>query len=140
MPAMHWPEPLTAEPVAHDRGPVIVTVAYRIRPEDRAAFLSALERLAEERRRDGAYAWGVAEDVADPEQVLEWFFVESWAEHLRQHQRVSHMDADIQAEVRAFHQGSVAPRVQHLLGLSLRSTAELRLVQTTHEETAAYGP
>jgi MFS family permease len=140
MPAMHWPEPLTSGPVAHDRGPVIVTITYQIRPEDRVAFLRTLDRLAEERRRDGAYAWGVAEDAADPEQIVEWFLVESWGEHMRQHRRVSHMDADIQAGVRAFHQGSVAPRVQHLLGLSLRSTAGLGLVQITHDETAVHGP
>ena len=44
----------------------MVTVTYRIRRPDRAAFLAALDRLSEERRRDGAYAWGVSEDAADP--------------------------------------------------------------------------
>ena len=67
-PSMHWPEPALAEPVAHDRGPVMVTVTYRIRRSDRPAFLAALDRLSEERRRDGAYAWGVSEDAADPER------------------------------------------------------------------------
>jgi MFS family permease len=116
-PSLHWPEPALAEPVAHDRGPVMVTVTYRIRRPDRPAFLAALDRLSEERRRDGAYAWGVSEDAADPERVVEWFFVESWAEHLRQHRRVSKADADIQAEGRRFHQGPEAPIVQHFLAL-----------------------
>lgn len=116
-PSMHWPEPALAEPVAHDRGPVMVTVTYRIERSDRPAFLTALQRLSEERRRDGAYAWGVSEDAADPERVVEWFFVESWAEHLRQHRRVSKADADIQAEARRFHQGPEDPVVQHFLAL-----------------------
>lgn len=119
-PSMHWPEPALAEPVAHDRGPVMVTVTYRIRRTDRPAFLAALDRLSEERRRDGAYAWGVSEDAADPERVVEWFFVESWAEHLRQHRRVSKVDAGIQAEARRFHQGPEDPVAQHFLALAPR--------------------
>jgi MFS family permease len=119
-PSMHWPEPAMAEPVAHDRGPVMITITYRIAKDDRAAFLTALKRLSEERWRDGAYAWGISEDAAEPEHIVEWFFVESWAEHLRQHKRVSKADADLQAEARRFHRGSEPPVVRHLLGLSRR--------------------
>jgi MFS family permease len=119
-PSLHWPEPALAEPVAHDRGPVMITVTYRIQRPDRAAFLAALDRLSEERRRDGAYAWGASEDAADPERIVEWFFVESWAEHLRQHRRVSKTDADIQAEARRFHQGPDDPVVEHFLALEPR--------------------
>jgi MFS family permease len=116
-PSLHWPEPALAEPVLHDHGPVIVTVTYRIRLVDRPAFLATLARLSEERHRDGAYAWGVAEDVADTERIVEWFFVESWAEHLRQHRRVSKVDANTQAKVRGFHQREEDPLVQHFLAL-----------------------
>ena len=117
VPSNHWPEPLTAAPVEHDRGPVMILIEYRIRPENRAGFLDAITSLSETRRRDGAYAWGVTEDAADPERIVEWFMVESWAEHLRQHKRVSRADADLQREVMRFHVGPEAPRVQHLLGL-----------------------
>jgi quinol monooxygenase YgiN len=103
--------------VEHDRGPVIILVEYRIPPESRAAFLAAVTRLSESRRHDGAYAWGIAEDTADPERIVEWFMVESWAEHLRQHRRVSRADADLQREVTAFHVGDEPPRVQHLMSL-----------------------
>jgi MFS family permease len=116
-PSLHWPEPALAEPVAHDRGPVMIMVTYRIAQADRPAFLTALHRLSEERRRDGAYAWGVSEDAADPEHIVEWFIVESWAEHLRQHKRVSKADADLQAEARRFHRGAEPPLVQHFLAL-----------------------
>jgi MFS family permease len=124
-PSLHWPEPAIAEPVAHDRGPVMIMVTYRILQADRAAFLAALERLSEERRRDGAYAWGISEDAADPEHLVEWFFVESWAEHLRQHKRISKVDADIQEEARRFHQGGQPPVVQHLLNLKSGARTEM---------------
>lgn len=116
-PSNHWPEPMLAEPVAHDRGPVMIQIEYRIRKADREAFLAALRRLSLERRRDGAYAWGVTEHSAEPERVMEWFLVESWAEHLRQHQRVSQADADLQSEAIRFHVGPGRPEVHHFLAL-----------------------
>ena len=97
-----------------------MTIAYRIAREDRADFAAALKRLSRERRRDGAHAWGAAEDTADPDTVLEWFFVSSWAEHLRQHRRVSKAAATLQAEATAFHRGPEPPEVHHFLPLDPR--------------------
>lgn len=119
-PSNHWPEPLLAEPVEGDRGPVLITIEYRLPKGDRVAFLKALERLSPSRLRDGAFNWGVAEDAADPERVVEWFQVESWAEHMRQHRRVAHADADIQQELRGFHALSEPPEVRHFLAISSR--------------------
>jgi MFS family permease len=116
-PSMHWPEPAMSEPVGKDRSPVLVTVAYRVAPGDRGAFMAALARLAEERRRDGAFSWGITEDAAGPEQLVEWFFIESWVEHMRQHQRVSRHDADLQASVQRFHHGEDPPAVRHFIAL-----------------------
>ena len=116
----HWPEPLLTAPVAHDRGPVVIQIEYRIRKHDIPAFLHAMRHVAAERRRDGAYAWGVAEHTGEPERVIEWFLVESWAEHLRQHQRESKADADQQAEAVRFHIGPDKPVVHHFLALDLR--------------------
>lgn len=116
-PSNHWPQPLLATPVANDRGPVMVQIEYRVPLAQQAAFLQALRRLSEGRRRDGAYLWGVSEDAADPEQVIEWFLVESWAEHMRQHHRVSKADADLQREAISYHVGSSPPVVRHLLAL-----------------------
>lgn len=116
-PSHHWPEPLIAAPIERDRGPVLVQIEYRIAREQRESFLQLLERLSEARRRDGAYLWCVSEDAADPERIVEWFLVESWAEHLRQHRRVTHADADLQQEVVAFHRGAEPAIVRHLLNI-----------------------
>jgi hypothetical protein len=80
-PSNYWPEPLTADTVEHDRGPVLVLIEYRIARDDRPKFLECLKRLSQARRRDGAYGWGITEDAADSERIVEWFMVESWAEH-----------------------------------------------------------
>ncbi|MEN4167911.1 MFS transporter [Serratia marcescens] len=119
-PSNHWPEPLVNTPVENDRGPVMIQVEYRIREQDRPQFLRTLLMLERARRRDGAYAWGITEHTGDPECIMEWFLVESWAEHLRQHQRVSHADADLQQEALRFHIGPEKPVVHHFLSLDRR--------------------
>jgi len=113
-PSMHWPAPITVRDIAHDRGPVLVTVEYRISPKDRAAFLAAISRLEQQRRRDGAYAWGIFEDAAEEGRILETFLVESWLEHLRQHERVTNADRIVQEAVRRFHIHG-APKVTHFI-------------------------
>lgn len=123
MPSNHWPEPLVAAPVDADRGPVFVLIHYRVRQVDRNAFLSTLGRLSGERRRDGAYAWGVTEDANEPTHIVEWFVVESWAEHLRQHKRVSHADADVQRELACYQINAEPPVVEHFLALGVRHAA-----------------
>jgi quinol monooxygenase YgiN len=93
---------------------VLITVEYRIDPRERKSFLEALGRLAEERRRDGAYGCGVFEDAAEEGRIVETFMVESWLEHLRQHERVTNADRLLQEDVQRFHtQGT--PKVTHLI-------------------------
>jgi predicted MFS family arabinose efflux permease/quinol monooxygenase YgiN len=113
-PSLHWAAPVVSHEIAHDRGPVLVTVEYRIDPAKRLAFLAALDRLCHERRRDGAYRWGVFEDAADPARFVETFLVESWLEHLRQHQRVTNADRVLENEVLRF-QADGAPKVTHMI-------------------------
>jgi hypothetical protein len=113
-PSMHWPTPILSYAIEQDRGPVLVTVEYRIDPKDRRSFLDAIEKLGRERRRDGAYAWGVFEDAAEEGRMLETFLVESWLEHLRQHERVTEADRVIQEPVNRFHIKGT-PKVTHLI-------------------------
>jgi predicted MFS family arabinose efflux permease len=112
VPSMHWPEPVVAGDVAHDRGPVTVTVEYRIGAADRPAFLMAIGELSAARRRDGAFHWTILEDAADSERFLENFRVASWLEHLRQHERVTHADRLLQEAVGHFNIGG-SPKVTH---------------------------
>jgi hypothetical protein len=113
-PSMHWPAPVITHEVEPDRGPVLVTVEYRIQTGDRDTFLVALRRLGQERRRDGAYAWRVYEDAAQESRFLETFLVESWLEHLRQHQRVTNADRILQSSVDRYH-AEGAPKVTHFI-------------------------
>ncbi len=107
-PSTQWPAPVTTRAVDGDDGPVLVTIEYRLAcAADRAAFLSALDRLQHERLRDGASTWGIFEDTAQPCRFLETFLVASWAEHLRQHQRVTNADYVLQQHINQLLQGEV---------------------------------
>jgi predicted MFS family arabinose efflux permease len=113
-PSMHWPAPVLSGDVDADRGPVLVTVEYQVKPGDRGPFLEALERLGSERRRDGAFEWEVFEDLSQEGRFLETFKLDSWVEHLRQHERVTHADREEQDLVHQFQQAGTA-KVAHLI-------------------------
>jgi MFS family permease len=113
-PSMHWPAPIVTHEIEHDRGPVLVTVEYRIDPKDRNAFLACMDELARERRRDGAYRWRVFQDAAEEGRFVETFLVASWLEHLRQHERVTNVDRLLQDAIARFHIAGT-PRVTHLI-------------------------
>jgi len=116
-PSMHWPTPVVAGEVEAERGPVLVTVEYGIRPEDRTMFLEAIVSLADERRRDGAFDWRLFEDLAQAGRFVETFLLDSWTEHLRQHERVTHADRELQQLVNRF-QVDGAPKVTYLIAAS----------------------
>ena len=118
-PSMHWPAPITTGAIEPDRGPVLVTVEYHIDPKNREPFLHALGRSARERRRDGAYDWGIFEDPAKEGRFIETFLTDSWLDHLRQHQRVTKADRILEQVVRRFQVGD-GPKTTHLVGAQSR--------------------
>lgn len=113
-PSMHWPAPVLTTTVENDAGPVLVLVEYRIDPADREHFLDAVSTLVRERKRDGAYDWGVFQDTAEAGRFVETFLVESWLEHLRQHERVTNADRIVETKVRRFLRSP--PVITHLIG------------------------
>lgn len=112
-PSVHWPQPLLVTEARPTDGPALVSVEYHIAPESADAFLATVHDLARVRRRDGAFEWGVYRDTEEPTRFVEEFLVESWAEHLRQHERFTTTDRELEERVRASHVGDVPVRVSH---------------------------
>jgi Transmembrane secretion effector len=73
--------------VGLESGPVLVTVEYLVDRDHASDFLKGMHRYERVRRRDGASRWGIYRDTEHPDLYLETFIVDSWAEHLRQHER-----------------------------------------------------
>jgi len=114
-PAVRWPAKEIIEAADYDDGPVLVSVEYAIDPAREEEFLRTMEIVRRMRRRSGAWRWGVFRDTARPEIYLESFLVESWLDHLRQHERMTVTDRDLSYRARAFHVGTEPPIVRHLI-------------------------
>lgn len=117
MPSGHWPQPIVVEDIAADRGPVLITIEYRIALDRREEFLRLMHPLGRSRRRDGAVQWGVAEDTTEPGTYLEYFIDSSWVEHLRQHDRVTEDERALQERILALlADPDRRPQVRHYVG------------------------
>ncbi|MCY1707269.1 MFS transporter [Pannonibacter sp. SL95] len=122
-PAGHWPKPDTAQDVGPDAGPVLVTLNWHVAPEQRAAFLAEATAFSHRRRRDGAFGWQIWEDLSTPGLYVESYMAMTWADHLRQHARITADDAAAQAHLNSLAE---APPVvhHHIAARNIRTEAE----------------
>ncbi|HEY8515912.1 MAG TPA: MFS transporter [Candidatus Binatia bacterium] len=114
-PSIAWPPPEVMQAAEYDEGPVLVTIEYQIDPARADEFLRTMQIVRRMRRRGGAARWAVFADAARPGIYMESFLVESWLEHLRQHERMTMTDRDVSERARAFHIGTEPPLVRHLI-------------------------
>ena len=112
-PSLHWRSPRVAFDVGWNQGPALVTIRYRIDPGDREAFLAAMVEIGAERKRDGAFAWGVFEELATSGRYTETFLIESWLELMHLYERVTNADRRIEERVRNLL--IETPEVSHLV-------------------------
>jgi hypothetical protein len=113
--ALNRPAPqVVIEPHPED-GPVLLTIEYRIRPEDYDAFTRAVHAMRDVRMRDGAIRWGIFQNAVHPERLTETFVVESWIEYLRQRERMTASDSAIRDRVWSFHQGGPQPAISYMI-------------------------
>jgi hypothetical protein len=71
------------------------------------------------RKRDGALHWGLYYNRENPNKYIETFIAESWEEHLRQHERITVADREIENSVKFFHIDKNPPSVSHFIAESL---------------------
>ena len=114
-PWAHWRLPTVVDGAipALEQGPVLVTVEYRVEAANAEPFLRAIEAYGRTRRRDGAFRWGIYRDIEQADVYLETFVVSSWAEHLRQHERFTLGDRELEERIAALARGE--PRIRHLI-------------------------
>jgi hypothetical protein len=94
----------------------MVSITYTLMPDaDHPGFLHALRGMRFARRRTGATSWRVWADATDPDRYVEQFVVGSWAEHARQHGRVSLRDQQRLEAVYALTDPARPPVVEHWL-------------------------
>jgi hypothetical protein len=111
----HWRLPAILKEMGPglDEGPVLVTVEYVVDRQRVVEFVEAMHQYERVRRRDGASRWGIYHDTEAPDRYVETFLVNSWAEHLRQHDRQTLADRALEDRLRSYVRGD--PQVRHLI-------------------------
>jgi MFS family permease len=111
----HWRMPVVIGEAGIDveKGPVLITIEYSVNPKRTAEFVHAMHEYGRMRRRDGAYRWAIFRDTQVADRYLEIFLVNSWAEHLRQHERQTQADRELEGRLNTYL--SAEPTVRHLI-------------------------
>lgn len=115
--------PAALEAPAPDTGDrsVAVFVEYTVPPEHQAEFDTLMPQLRRSRLRTGAAKWSLYEDPQRPGAFTEMFTVNSWREHVSQHEgRQTGYDESLIERARALSTDGVA--VRHLLKASVSKT------------------
>ena len=137
-PAPHWTMPELSDKLHPDSGPLLVTMEYLIDPARAPEFTRAMQSLRPIRLRDGAIFWGLFFDPSRPGRFIEYFVVESWLEHLRQHQRAVIADLEVEQRAKSFHLGPAQPVVSHQI--SAEAINELNLPFFTNPAESLRSP
>ena len=93
--------------------PALVVVGYDVLPECEDDFLRALRMVGRARRRTGAMSWNVYRDADREHRFIETYVLASWEEHVRQHQRRTVTDLELQEDVWQYLRPGTEPTVKH---------------------------
>jgi Transmembrane secretion effector len=97
----------------HDDGPVTVTIKYTIAKEDREKFYALMQGVQAAIRRNGAFDCRLDESLDDPGLFRLEFQLSTWADHLRQTNRMTVDDRNVFNDAWDLHATDSAPLVHY---------------------------
>ncbi len=92
------PNPPSAE-IHPSSGPIVVTIEYHVPPEHAVDFVAVINEIGRIRRRDGARAWSISQDIDAPDLWVERFESPTWMDHLRWRTRPTESDQAVRARL-----------------------------------------
>ncbi len=122
--SLDWPKPVLVCEPAGEAGPVLVSQEYRVPPENVERFIEAANVVRRQRRRNGAYEWELFRDPSVPERFLEVYLVDSWADHLREHERLTVEESEAESRLDALVVPGTKPIVRHLIAVRSQEDSE----------------
>ena len=102
-------------------GPIVVEIEYRINQQQARAFYATMLQLQAIRQRNGAYDWSIARDITDPELWIERYHCATWLDYLRQRNRSTQSEREIQLKAIDFHLGPEPIKIHRMLERPLGS-------------------
>jgi len=73
-------------------GPIVVVIEYRVPSENAVEFVEVINEVGRIRRRDGARAWSISQDVDAVDLWVERFECPTWLDYLRWRTRPTESD------------------------------------------------
>lgn len=108
-------EPEVALELTARSGPIVIEIDYRVDPEQARPFYGAMLKLQHARLRNGAFDWSLSRGIADPALWIERYHFPTWGDYLRQRDRFTHSDRELQAQADAFNTAGYGSRVRRRL-------------------------
>ncbi|MFT4047882.1 MAG: MFS transporter [Solimonas sp.] len=120
-------EPEVALPLTTRSGPIVIELDYTVAPGQARQFYATMLKLQHARLRNGAFDWSISRDIANPALWTERYHCPTWGDYLRQRERFTHSDRELQDQANAFssHAGTrVRRRLERPFG-SVRWQADV---------------
>ena len=73
-------------------GPIVVVIEYCVPPENAVEFAAVINEIGRIRRRDGARAWSISQDIDTVDLWVERFECPTWLDYLRWRTRPTQSD------------------------------------------------
>jgi hypothetical protein len=80
-------------------GPIVVAIEYRVPPENAVEFVAVINEIGRIRRRDGARAWSIAQDIDAVDLWVERFECPTWLDYLRWRTRPTESDHAVRERI-----------------------------------------
>jgi Transmembrane secretion effector len=99
----------------HDEGPITITIRYAIAREHRQEFYALMQEIQATMRRNGAFDCRLDESLDHPGQFRLEFQISTWAEHLRQTNRMTVDERQVFNAAWELHAADSSPIVHYYL-------------------------
>jgi MFS family permease len=96
-------------------GPIIIEIEYCVPPDHAREFYRVMQKIELIRKRNGAYGWSIARDLANAGLWTERFHCPTWLDYLRLRSRPTQVERDLQALASGYHQGETAIQIRRML-------------------------
>ena len=80
-------------------GPIVVAIEYRVPAEHAVEFAAVINEVGRIRRRDGARAWSICQDIDALDRWVERFESPTWLDHQRWRTRPTESDQAVRARL-----------------------------------------
>ncbi|WP_253075475.1 MFS transporter [Bradyrhizobium sp. 179] len=100
--------------LTHRSGPVVIEIEFRVAQENAPAFHNVMQDVQLFRKRNGAYGWSIARDIADPELWTERYIARRGL-IIYANARSTHSERALDRQAASFHVGPEPVRIRRML-------------------------